>query len=78
MSCWLTPTHVKCKFLRPSLLLLAAGEGAPPDDSAAVGVGSSGGGGALPSVLQVAKDAGAGILNTDGLAVGGAISANEL
>lgn len=53
----------------------------PPDDSAAVGVGgsTSAGGGVLSSVLQVAKDARDGILNTDGLAAaGGAISANEL
>ena len=47
-----------------------------PDDTAAVGVG---GGTTLPGVLQVAKDARDGVLNTDSLAAaGGAISANEL
>ena len=37
------------------------------------------GGAPLPGVLQVAKDARDGILNTDGVAMaGGAINANEL
>ena len=46
-----------------------------PGENAAVGVG----GAALPSILQVAKDARGGIMDAGGLAVaGGAINANEL
>ena len=76
MSCWLGSK----KMQRPDPVgRTLAGSEAPPGESAAEGVGGSTGGGALPSVLQVAKDARDGLLNTDGLAAaGGAISANEL